>query len=105
MRSAAVGSSIGYLGDALLTCAVCTAEVLTTRLHAGADDRHLAVIAAWRERVDGARERIEHVGRPTDRNFKRLVVGVAAALASLHHLESCKRKAVRDTRMEWALLS
>lgn len=105
MRSAAVGSAVGYLGDALLTCAVCTAEVLTARLHARADDRHLAVIAAWRERVDGAGEGIEHVGRPTDRNFKRLVIGVAAALASLHDLERCKRKAVRNLRMEWALLS
>ena len=97
--------AIDDLGDAGLTCAVSAAEVLTARFHAVTDDRHLAVIAPRGERVDCACERIEHVGGPTDRDLERLVVGVAAALASLHAQAMCKEKAVRVLCMEWPLLT
>src|SRR3954463_15270529 len=64
--------------------AVRTAEVLPARLHALPDDRHLAVKAARRERVDRALEAVEHVDGPSDRDLERLVVAVAAAFALLH---------------------
>jgi hypothetical protein len=60
-----------------------TAEVLAARFHAMADDRHLAVVTARRERLDRALERIEDVSRSSDPELEGLVVGISAALAIL----------------------
>lgn len=81
-----IGSAVQHIADAGLARAMRTAEVLAARLHAMADDRHLAVVAARREHVDGALKRVEDVRGPADLELECLVVGVAAALAVFHGL-------------------
>src|SRR4051812_11790673 len=80
----AVRRAVPDLFDSRGARAVRTAEVLPARFHALPDDRHLAVKAAWRERVDRALEAVEDVDSSSDRDLEGLVVLVAAALALLH---------------------
>src|SRR5262249_6383250 len=81
---AAVVRAIRNIGDAGLTRAVSAAEILAARLHTVPDDRHLALMASWCERVDRALERVERVRRTADRDIERLVVVVEADFAHFH---------------------
>jgi hypothetical protein len=94
---AEVRSSIGQLFYSCLAGAMCTAEILTTRFHAMADDRGFAVVAAWRKCLDRALERIEDVRCSADLDLKSLVVQVSAALAFFrpHAATRCKHRTAR----------
>jgi glucose-fructose oxidoreductase len=84
MCGATVGGSIAHVPDAGLSRTVRTAEVLTSRFHALSDDRHFAMHASWRECLDRALERVEHVRGSADRDLERFVVRVATAFTCLH---------------------
>ena len=85
MGRAVIGRAIDHVGDPGLPSAVGAAVALTAGLVALADDRHLAVSAAWSERLDRTLERIEHVSGASHLHFERLVVGISTALAGLRH--------------------
>jgi hypothetical protein len=64
------------------------AEYMAFVLHAVSNDSAPACIAAWRERLDGALERIKVVRFSLECNLKGFVIFVAASFAFRHIVTS-----------------
>jgi hypothetical protein len=101
---ATIRSAVGKLIDPRLPCTVGAAEVLSARLHAMANDRHLAVVTARREHMNRACEGIKRMCGASDRHVEGLVVRIAAALAGFHAASICKLCAADLLSVEHALL-
>src|SRR5262249_45732535 len=77
--------AVAHLAGALGGGAGRAAEHAAALLHAVPEDAHVAVGAARRQLLDGAFEAVEHVDRAGHLDLERLIVLVAAGLATSAH--------------------